>query len=166
MTEKHGQLANHSLWIEYNKGCQALVLTFLNKYYNDHYDNRQWRDEAEIFGEGLVYEMAPETHDFSGILSIQGRYFRIYFIKECLELNATLEDIYSFQDFSLDCHYKYKERGILLSEWIKHSTKRPKLEDCEDTATGLLYKIVPALEGITHYEEILEEIKGRFYERV
>ena len=151
-------MANLPPLIAYQKACRDLVYAFLEKYYSG-----QWEEEADILGGGLVAKMDPKNDDFESVLMIQDRYFSFRFIKECLSVNPSLSDIYSYQDFKKECSSQYKRSVVSLEEWIKYPEKRPKLEDCEDTETGLLYKCIPALEGITHYEELLEEVKGRCY---
>jgi hypothetical protein len=56
--------------------------------------------------------------------------------------------------------------GISFENWVKYPKKRKPFKEQPFTAEGqlkmLLVKCIPALEGITHYEDLLKEIEEKF----
>jgi len=94
------------------------------------------------------------------------RFYDIDFVQECLKLDATFEDIESYKDYGLVCSFHEREVGISFERWVKYPEKRKPFEEQPFTAEGelkmLLVKCIPALEGITHYENLLKEIEEKF----
>ena len=137
-------------WRKYNQACQKLVWAFLAKYYPD-------TSVCPYFVGGEKY---------TGVFKCCDRYYSIDFVQECLKLDATFEDIESYQDYGLECSFHNREVGISFERWVKYPEKRKPFKEQPFTTEGqlrrLLEKCIPALEGITHYEDLLKEIEKTF----
>jgi len=138
-------------WLKYNQACKQLVVAFLKRYY----------PEESL---DTVYCVGGEK--YTGVFDCCDRFYSIDFMQECLKLDATFEDIESYQDYKLECSFFHKEAGINFRNWVKY--KRNKLTTfpikdrpftIEEQLKQLLKKCIPALEGITQYENLLEDIQ-------
>lgn len=135
-------------WQKYNQACKQLVVAFLKRYY----------PEESL---DTVYFIGRED-DYSNVFECCDRFYDIDFVQECLKLDATFEDIASYQDYGLECSFHDREVGINLENWVKHPELRKKPEEqpftIEEQLRQLLKKCIPALEGITQYENLLADI--------
>lgn len=135
-------------WQKYNQACKQLVVAFLKRYY----------PEESL---DTVYFIGGKD-DYSNVFECCDRFYDIDFVQECLKLDATFEDIASYQDYGLECSFHDREVGINLENWVKHPELRKKPEEqpftIEEQLRHLLKKCIPALEGITQYENLLEDI--------
>ena len=138
-------------WSRYNEECERLIKAFLKKYY----------PEESL---DTVYFIGGE--EYTGVFECCDRFYDIDFVQECLKLDATFEDITSYQDYGIECSFHDREAGISFETWVKYPELRKSPEDQPFTVEGqlrqLLEKCIPALEGITHYENLLKEIEEKF----
>jgi transcriptional regulator with XRE-family HTH domain len=136
-------------WDAYNDACKKLIVAFLDKYYPDESID-------------TVYFVGDER--YTGVFECCDRYYDIDFVQECLKLDATFEDIDSYQEHVLQCAIQGKEDGINFKTWVKYPERRIPPEEqpftTEERLKRLLKKCIPALEGITQYESLLAEIKN------
>jgi len=139
-------------WQKYNQACKQLVVAFLKRYYPEESLN-------------TVYFIGGKD-DYSNVFECCDRFYDIDFVRECLKLDATFEDIASYQDYSLECSFHNREVGINFENWVKNKhnnlTTFPTKEQpftIEEQLRQLLKKCIPALEGITQYENLLEDIQ-------
>lgn len=134
-------------WEAYNHACRKLIIGFLDKYYPD----------SDIDD---VYFVGGEK--YTGVFECCDRYYSIDFVQECLKLDATFDDIVSYQDYGLECSFQNRIDGICFENWVKYPELRKSPEQqpftTEEQLKRLLKKCVPALEGITQYEQLLEDI--------
>ena len=137
-------------WQKYNQACKQLVVAFLKRYY----------PEESL---DTVYFIGGEK--YTGVFECCDRYYSIDFIQECLQFDATFEDMESYKDYDLECSFYNREVGLNFENWVKHPEKRKSVKDRPFTDEGqlmqLLEKCIPALEGITHYEDLLKEIEKK-----
>ena len=136
-------------WRKYNQACKQLVVAFLKRYY----------PEESL---DTVYFIGGEK--YTGVFECCDRFYDIDFVQECLKLDATFEDITSYQDYGLECSFHDREVGISFERWVKYPEMRKSTEKqpftTEERLKQLLKKCMPALEGITQYESLLAEIKN------
>jgi hypothetical protein len=134
-------------WQKYNQACKQLVVAFLKRYYPE-----ESLDTVYFIG-GVEY---------TGVFECCDRFYDIDFVQECLKLDATFEDMESFKDYRLECSFHNREVGISFERWVKYPELRKSPEDqpftAEERLKQLLKKCIPALEGITHYENLLADI--------
>ena len=138
-------------WQKYNQACKQLVVAFLKRYY----------PEESL---DTVYFIGGEK--YTGVFECCDRFYDIDFVQECLKLDATFEDIESYQEYKLECSFFHKEAVINFRNWVKYKhnnlTTFPTKEQpftIEEQLRQLLKKCIPALEGITQYESLLEDIQ-------
>ena len=135
-------------WLKYNQACKQLVVAFLKRYY----------PEESL---DTVYFISGEQ--YTGVFECCDRHYDINFVRECLKLDATFEDIDSYQEHVLQCMLQGKEEGINFRTWFLYPEKRKSVKDLpftiEEQLKQLLKKCIPALEGITQYESLLEDIQ-------
>jgi hypothetical protein len=128
-------------WLKYNDACKKLIIAFTKKYFPEKY----YPEESLA----TVYFVCE--------------HYSIDFVQECLKLDATFEDICSYQDYGLDCFYSNKEREITFENWVKHPEMRNTSEQqpftTEEKLRQLLKRCIPALEGVTMHESLVEEIQ-------
>ena len=138
-------------WRKYNQACKQLVVAFLKRYY----------PEVSL---DTVYFVGGE--EYTGVFECCDRFYDIDFVQECLKLDATFEDMESYKDYRLECSFHDREVGINFENWVKYPEMRKSPEKQPFTTEGqlrqLLEKCIPALEGITHYEDLLKEIEKTF----
>lgn len=136
---------------KYNQACKQLVVAFLKRYY----------PEESL---DTVYFIGGE--EYTGVFECCDRFYDIDFVQKCLKLDATFEDIESYKNYGLECSFHEREVGISFEMWVKYPEKRKPFKEQPFTAEGqlkmLLVKCIPALEGITHYENLLKEIEEKF----
>jgi hypothetical protein len=136
-------------WLKYNESCKKTIIVFLKKYY------------PEVLIKH-VYFVGDER--YTGVFECCDRYYDIDFVQECLKLDATFEDMDSYQEHVLQCMLQGKEEGINFRTWVLYPDKRKSPEEQpvteEEKLRQLLKKCIPALEGITQYESLLAEIKN------
>jgi transcriptional regulator with XRE-family HTH domain len=135
-------------WEAYNNACKKLIIAFLEKYYPE--------ESLET-----VYFVGNEH--YTGVFECCDRYYSIDFVQECLKLDATFEDMDSYQEHVLQCGIQNKEEGINFKTWVLHPEKRKTPEQQPFTAEAklrqLLKKCIPALEGVTMHESLVAEIQ-------
>ena len=136
-------------WQKYNQACKQLVVAFLKRYYPE-----ESLDTVYFIGGKYKYTNVFECCD---------RYYSIDFIQECLQFDATFENIASYQDYGIECKFHDREVDINFEDWVKYPELRRKSEEqpfiIEEQLRQLLKKCIPALEGITQYESLLEDIQ-------
>ena len=134
-------------WRKYNQACQRLVWSFISKYYPDT----------------LVGNYFIGGERYKGVFECCDRFYDIDFVQKCLKLDATFEDIESYQDYCLECSFHDREAGISFETWVKYPEMRKSPEHhtftIEEQLRQLLKKCIPALEGITQYENLLADIQ-------
>ena len=135
-------------WQKYNQACKQLVVAFLKRYY----------PEESL---DTVYFIGGKD-DYSNVFECCDRFYDIDFVRECLKLDATFEDIESYKDYKQNSVDSMRETTINFERWIKYPSMRKTVNEAPLNAEGLLVKCIPALEGITHYEDLLKEIEKRF----
>jgi hypothetical protein len=133
-----------------NEACKQTIIEFLQKYYPDESID-------------TVYFVGDEK--YTGVfMTDDERFYDIGFVAECFQYDATFEDIYTYQDYGLDCSLANRETRINFKNWVKHPEMRKTPEEQpfteEEKLRQLLKKCIPALEGITQYESLLAEIKS------
>ena len=134
-------------WRKYNQACKQLVVAFLKRYY----------PEESL---DTVYFVGGEK--YTGVFECCGRYYySIDFVQECLKLDATFEDIESYKDYKQKSVDSMRETTINFERWVKYPSMRKTVDEAPLNDEGLLVKCIPALEGITHYEDLLKEIEKR-----
>jgi hypothetical protein len=137
-------------WLKYNDVCKKTIIAFLKKYYPE--------ESLET-----VYFVGWDKNDYTNVFECCDRYYSIDFVQECLRLDATFEDIDSYQDYCIECSFQDRREGINFKNWVKHPEMRKTPEQqpftTEQRLKRLLKKCIPALEGITQYESLLAEIK-------
>lgn len=141
---------------EYNMACRKLVMNFLDEYFRDYWD------DAYMIGQGSVQDMSIDS-DWTELLCINEDFYSIQTMATCYQYQISLEDLVSYNDFCIKCYFEGKNPDMNLKNWAQYPNNRPKIEDCtertEVTLSNLLRKTLPALEGITHYEELVNNIK-------
>jgi hypothetical protein len=139
-------------WQKYNQACKQLVVAFLKRYY----------PEESL---DTVYFIGGKD-DYTGVFECCDRFYSVECCAECLLYDATFEDIISYKDYGLECSFHDREVGISFERWVKCPEKRKPFKERPFTTEGqlrqLLEKCIPALEGITHYEDLLKEIEEKF----
>ena len=134
-------------WRKYNQACKQLVVAFLKRYY----------PEESL---DTVYFVGGKK--YTGVFECCGRYYySIDFVQECLKLDATFEDIESYKDYKQKSVDSMRETTINFERWVKYPSMRKTVDEAPLNDEGLLVKCIPALEGITHYEDLLKEIEKR-----
>ena len=133
-------------WRKYNQACKQLVVAFLKRYY----------PEESL---DTVYFVGGEK--YTGVFECCDRYYSIDFVQECLKLDATFEDIESYKDYKQKSVDSMRETTINFERWVKYPSMRKTVDEAPLNDEGLLVKCIPALEGITHYEDLLKEIEKR-----
>ena len=135
-------------WLKYNDACKKLIIAFLEKYY----------PEESL---DTVYFVGGEK--YTGVFECCDRHYSIDFVQECLNLNATFEDMDSYQEYVLQCMLQGKEEGINFKTWVKQPEMRktPKQQPftAQQRAKQLLKRCLPALEGVTMHESLVAEIQ-------
>ena len=133
-------------WRKYNQACKQLVVAFLKRYY----------PEESL---DTVYFVGGEK--YTGVFECCDRYYSIDFVQECLKLDATFEDIESYKDYKQKSVDSMRETTINFERWVKYPSMRKTVDEAPLNDEGLLVKCIPALEGITHYEDLLKKIEKR-----
>ncbi len=135
-------------WLKYNDACKKTIIAFLKKYY----------PEESL---DTVYFVGDER--YTGLFECCDRYYDIDFVQECLRLDATFEDMESYQEYVLQCMLQGKEEGINFRTWVLHPEKRKTPEQqpftTEEKLRQLLKRCIPALEGVTMHESLVAEIQ-------
>ena len=122
-------------WLKYNDVCKKTIIAFLKKYYPE---------------ESLktVYFVGWDENDYTNVFECCDRYYSIDFVQECLKLDATFEDICSYQDYGLDCSLANRETRINFKNWVKYPEMRKKPEEqpftAQQRAKQLLKRCLPA----------------------
>lgn len=136
-------------WQKYNQACKQLVVAFLKRYY----------PEESL---DTVYFVGFETENYTNVFEVGDRFYSVEFCAECFQYDATFEDIISYQDYGLECSFQEREVGISFKNWVKYPELRKSPEQqpftTEERLKQPLKKCIPALEGITQYENLLEDI--------
>ena len=135
-------------WQKYNQACKQLVVAFLKRYY----------PEESL---DTVYFIGGEK--YTGVFECCDVHYDIDSVQEFLKLDATFEDIDSYQEHVLQCMFQDKEQNLNFRTWVLYPEKRKSVKDLpftiEEQLRQLLKKCIPALEGITQYESLLEDIQ-------
>jgi len=137
-------------WLKYNEVCKKTIIAFLKKYYPE--------ESLET-----VYFVGWDKNDYTNVFECCDRYYDIDFVQECLRLDATFEDMESYQEYVLQCMLQGKEEGINFRTWVLHPEKRKTPEQqpftTEEKLRQLLKRCIPALEGVTMHESLVAEIQ-------
>jgi hypothetical protein len=138
-------------WNVYNKSCERLITEFLNKYY----------PLVSIYSDSVNF-VGFEKDNYTNVFEVGDRFYSVEFCAECLLYDATFDDITSYQDYGLECSFQDRIEGINFKNWVKYPELRKSPEEqpftTEERLKQLLKKCIPALEGITQYENLLKDI--------
>ncbi|MFN9802232.1 MAG: hypothetical protein ACK54Y_00270 [Bacteroidota bacterium] len=151
---KNYEMINYE-WKLYNQACSELILAFLEKYF-------PLDDEVTM---NTINFVGFDKGNYTNVFEVGDRFYSVEFCAECLLYDATFDDIESYKNYGLECSFHNREVGISFERWVKYPELRKSPEEQPFTAEGqlkrLLEKCIPALEGITHYEDLLKEIEER-----